>query len=190
MSTAWEYLRTTAAPSDLVSLGREGWELVAIEGAEWIFKRPEPDPAERFTLDQRAVALHDVDAHRAVARHLLNPEIAALVRRVNHTQMLILADRGFPIPNVKHVVDISLTSDVPTIPQVLTAILPDLPLDRIILASEMEVASPGRWHSHHQGDHRLQAVPHLEFKRLAQHAVGCIRTGDSSPYANLILVGG
>lgn len=187
--TLWEYLRTPD-PEDLAALGREGWELVAIQGAEWVFKRPEPDAAERFTRDQRDAALADVAGHQAVTRHLLNPEVAALIRRVNHTQMLLLADRGFPLPPLAHAVDLSLTADVPTIPQVLAAIAPDLPLDRLILAAEQREAAPERFAQHQAGPTRVEVVPHLAFKRLAAQAVGYIRTGDATPYANLLLVGG
>ena len=42
----------------------------------------------------------------------------------------------------------------------------------------------------HAGPLPLEAVPHLEFKQLARYAVGCIRTGDSAPYANCLVVGG
>jgi D-ribose pyranase len=188
MTTRWQYLRLSQPP-DLEALGRDGWELVALRGEEWIFKRPEADPAERFTREQREAALADVEGHRATTRHLLNPEVAALVRRVNHTQMLLLADRGFPLPPLP-VVDLSLAADIPTIPQVLAAVLPDLPADRLIVAEEMQAASPARWEEHRNGPLRVEAVPHLEFKRLARHAAGGIRTGDSSPYANVLLVGG
>lgn len=188
MSTVWEYQRH-AAP-DLEQLGRAGWELVAIHHGEWIFKRPAPPPAERFTLEQREAALSDVEAHRGVTRHLLNPEVAALVRRVNHTQMLLIADRGFPIPAGLPGVDLSLTADVPTIPQVLAAIAPDLPMDRLIVADEQRAASPRRWEEHRSSGGRVEAVPHLELKRLADYAVGYIRTGDSAPYANVLVVGG
>ncbi len=189
MERGWEYLRVSEEP-DLASLGRDGWELVALRGAEWIFKRPEPDPAERFTREQRRAALEDPEGHRAVTRHLLNPEVAALARRVNHTQMLLLADRGFPVPPLPCVVDLSLTADIPTVPQVLVAVLPDLPADRLIAAEEMRAASPARWEEHARGPLRVEAVAHAEFKRLARYAVGCIRTGDSAPYANVLLVGG
>jgi D-ribose pyranase len=186
MKTSWEYHRTDGKP-DLEALGREGWELVALDAGEWILKRPAPDLTERFTLEQRDAALA---GHKAITRHLLNPEVAALIRHVNHTQMLLIADRGFPIPAVPKVIDLSLIADVPTIAQVLTAILPDLPLDRLIVATEQKVASPSRWHEHHTSIHRVETVPHLEFKAMARHAVGCIRTGDSTAYGNVLLVGG
>jgi D-ribose pyranase len=189
MTSRWQYHQVLGTP-DLDALGREGWELVGLRGETWVFKRPEPDPAERFTLEQRAATLADMEPHRGASRHLLNPEVAALIRRVNHTQMLLVADRGFPVPPLPHVIDLSLTADVPTVLQVLEAILPDLPADRLIVADEQRAASPERWERHQQGVLHLEDVPHLEFKRLAARAVGCIRTGDSTPYANVLLVGG
>ena len=185
----WQYSRFRSEP-DLSQLGAEGWELVSIHNSEWIFKRPEPHPAERFTLEQRDAALADPTAHGAATRHLLNPEVAALIRRVNHTQMLLIADRGFPLPDLRWGVDLSLTSDVPSIPQVLAAIMPDLPMDRLIIAAEQASAAPGRWSEHQSGDLPVEAVPHLDLKRFAALAVGYIRTGDSVPYGNVIVVGG
>ena len=52
----WQYRRVKGEPK-LEALGAEGWELVAIRGEEWLFKRPAPEPTERFTLEQRAAAL-------------------------------------------------------------------------------------------------------------------------------------
>jgi D-ribose pyranase len=104
--------------------------------------------------------------------------------------MLLIADRGFPVPDLPTVIDLSLIADVPTIPQVLNAIRPDLPVDRMIVAAEQQTASPERWRENQVGGLRVEALPHLSFKRLAKHAVGCIRTGDSAPYGNVLLVGG
>lgn len=200
MDHRWQYRRTLGEP-DLDRLGSEGWELVAIRGEEWLFKRPAPNPTERFTLEQRTAALSAAHPLRPAgsapgsndppeSRRLLNPHVASLIRQINHTQMLLIADRGFPIPSLPLVVDISLTADIPTIPQVLAVILPDLPADRIIVAQEQEQASPARWKEHQEGALPVEAMPHLEFKQLARYATGCIRTGDSAPYANVLLVGG
>jgi D-ribose pyranase len=200
MNRRWQYRRTTGEP-DLEQLGSEGWELVAIRGEEWLFKRPAPDPTERFTLEQRTAALSAAHPLRPAgsapesndppeSRRLLNPHVALLIRQINHTQLLLIADRGFPVPPLPLVVDLSLTADIPTIPQVLATILPDLPADRIIVAQEQEQASPARWKEHQEGALPVEAVSHLEFKQLTQYATGCIRTGDSAPYANVLLVGG
>jgi D-ribose pyranase len=189
MNHRWQYRRTSGEP-DLEQFGSEGWELVAIRGEEWLFKRPAPSPTERFTLEQRTAALSVATARHPESRRLLNPQIASLIRQINHTQMLLIADRGFPVPSLPLVVDISLTADIPTIPQVLAAILSDLPADRLIVAQEQEHLSPERWKEHQEGALPVEAVSHLEFKQLARYATGCIRTGDSAPYANVLLVGG
>ena len=170
MDHRWQYLRLSGEP-DLDQLGSEGWELVAIRGEEWLLKRPAPDPTERFTLEQRTSALASTGARHSPSRQLLNPQVASLIRQIHHTQML-------------------LTTDIPTIPQVLAAILPDLPADRLIVAQEQQVLSPARWKEHHEGPLPVESVPHLEFKQLARYATGCVRTGDSVPYANVLLVGG
>jgi len=185
----WQY-HTTTEPTALSALGAEGWELIAVQDATWVFKRPEPDPITLFTEEQRAAALGDVVAHRAHTRSLLNPEVAALIRRVNHTQLLLVADRGFPVPWQLPGVDLSVTADLPTIPQVLLAILPELPADRLIVAEEQQEAAPERWAYHAAGPPPLRAVPHTRFKELAERAVGWIRTGDSAPYGNVLIVGG
>ena len=145
----WQYLHLSEAP-DLDRLGADGWELVAVHDGDWIFKRPTPPPEERFTLEQRDAALAAPEGDTGKSRQLLNPEVAALIRRVNHTQMLLLADRGFPLPPVP-TVDLSLTRDIPTIPQVLAVILPDLPADRLIIAEEQRRAAPERWQEHQRG---------------------------------------
>ena len=40
---------------------------------------------------------------------ILNPQILSLVARVRHTNMLVIADRGFPCFPMIETVDISLT---------------------------------------------------------------------------------
>ena len=49
---AHDIAATPSGTPDLDRLGSEGWELIAIRGEEWILKRPAPDPAERFTLEE------------------------------------------------------------------------------------------------------------------------------------------
>jgi mannose-1-phosphate guanylyltransferase len=57
---------------------------------------------------------------------ILNPQISSLLARVRHTNMLVIADRGFPFWPTIETVDISLVDDVPTVLQVLNAIRPNL----------------------------------------------------------------
>ena len=190
----WEYLRVNTPDFDL--LGQNGWEWLALQNGEHIFKRPAPTASERFTREQseriRRPDAQNTSRENAAIPRVLNPELAALVRRVGHTQMLLICDRGFPAP--LHLplktVDLSITSDLPTIIQVLDVILPELPHDRIIMASEMRQHSTERFEWHQRQPASVEVYPHEVFKRLSNEAIGCIRTGDATPYANVIVVGG
>lgn len=147
--------------------------------------------SERFTREQTERALKGV-APLIAAPRVLNPELAALVRRIGHTQMLLICDSGFPVPFDLPLgtLDLSVTADVPTVVQILDAILPELPHDRIIAAQEMRAKSPTRWQWHSRHNTPFEPMPHSAFKVLASAALACIRTGDSTQYANVIVVGG
>jgi D-ribose pyranase len=122
---------------------------------------------------------------------ILNPAINSLLSRVRHTNMLVIADRGFPFwPHIE-TVDISLVDDVPTVLQVLSAIRANFKLGQIYMAEEFLAhnARPARSRLAQacQGV-PLTYEPHLEFKKRVPQAIGLIRTGDATPYGNMILV--
>ena len=179
------------------ALAKEGWELVGVSGEDFVFKKESPSPVERFTLEQRQAALSK-GRKKAAARKkkhedaLLNPEIARLIRTIGHTDMLLLADKGFPVPKYVETFDISLSAGIPMIPEVIDAISGGFSFDRIIAAAEMKAASPARVKElkrRYRGT-PIEFMPHMEFKHLAETCKRAIRTGDDLPYANLILVCG
>ncbi|MCL4561080.1 MAG: RbsD/FucU family protein [Chloroflexi bacterium] len=124
---------------------------------------------------------------------ILNPQINSLLARVRHTNKLVIADRGFPYWPEIETVDISLVDDIPTVLQVLQAILPNFETSEIIMAQEfLEENTPDV----HKGFAKAMAgiplthIPHVEFKKRVPGSIGLIRTGDTIQYANLILVSG
>src|SRR4051812_48552409 len=121
---------------------------------------------------------------------ILNPQLLSLLARVRHTNTLVIADRGFPFWPQIETVDISLIDDVPTVDQVLEALLPVFVVGQVFAAAEFgQHNSPEKVSALRKrlGNIPLQFEPHIEFKRRVPHTIGLIRTGDSTPYANLIL---
>lgn len=121
---------------------------------------------------------------------ILNPVVLSLLARVRHTNTLVIADRGFPSWPGLETVDLSLVDDVPTVAQVLAAIRPNCVVGRVFAASELKDAnSPERLARHLAALEGLpvEFLPHAEFKKRVPHAVGLIRTGDTTQYGNLIL---
>lgn len=124
---------------------------------------------------------------------ILNPAILALLARVRHTNLLVIADRGFPSWPGVETIDLSLVDGLPTVLQVLRAILPNFDCGCIWMAEEfLQHNSPQTQALIRQavGEIPLQFEPHLAFKGRVPAATGLIRTGDTLQYANMILFSG
>jgi D-ribose pyranase len=124
---------------------------------------------------------------------IFNPELLSLLARIRHTNALVIADRGFPFWPEIETVDISLTNDIPTVLQVVAAIRPQFQALQAVMAREFlkhnGAATRAAFTKALSGIPTLHEL-HLQFKKRVPQAIGLIRTGDSLPYANLILISG
>src|SRR5262245_37645701 len=121
---------------------------------------------------------------------ILNPHIQSLLARVRHTNTLVIADRGFPFWPQVETIDISLVDDVPTVLQVLAAIRQSFVVGRVWMAEEFLSHNSGETAARYTEALAGTAIiyePHIDFKRRVPLAIGLIRTGDTTQYANLIL---
>lgn len=121
---------------------------------------------------------------------ILNPQINSLLSRVRHTNTLVIADRGFPFWPMIETVDISLVDDIPTVLQVLAAVRQNFQAGKAWMAGEFLKNNPDQTRNAFAAALRgieLKHEPHVEFKKRVPSAIGLIRTGDTTQYANLIL---
>lgn len=121
---------------------------------------------------------------------ILNPAVLSLLARVRHTNLLVIADRGFPFWPQLETIDLSLVDDVPTVAQIVDALLPHYVFGRAYAAEEFAQVNPPERFAvlrARLGSVPLTLEPHVAFKRRVPGAIGLIRTGDTIPYANLIL---
>jgi D-ribose pyranase len=124
---------------------------------------------------------------------ILNPQINSLLARVRHTNMLVIADRGFPFWPMVETVDISLIDNIPTILQVFQAIRVNFDIGEILMAQEfITVNTPEVCKAF---SNAISTIPiryqaHTKLKQLVPEAIGLIRTSDTIQYANMILISG
>ncbi len=121
---------------------------------------------------------------------ILNPAILSLLARIRHTNTVVIADRGFPFWPEIETIDLSLVDDTPTVAQVVAALRPNFVIGRVFAAAELKGAnSPEKLARHLAALEGLQInfEPHVDFKKRVPHAIGLIRTGDTTQYGNLIL---
>ena len=121
---------------------------------------------------------------------ILNPALLQLLARIRHTNTLVIADRGFPFWPLLETVDISLVAGVPTVLQVVDALRANFTIGHVWAAQEFLTHNDAARHAELR--RRFEGIPlafepHGEFKLRVPRAIGLIRTGDSIPYANLII---
>lgn len=124
---------------------------------------------------------------------LLNPQLLSLLARVRHTNALVIADRGFPFWPMIETVDLSVIDGLPTVCQIIAAVRANHHFTQACQAEEFLKNNPAPVRQKFAA--ALKGVPtayepHIEFKKRVPGAIGLIRTGDTAPYANTILISG
>jgi len=121
---------------------------------------------------------------------ILNPALNSLLSRVRHTNTLVIADRGFPFWPMIETVDLALVDNIPTVLDVLCAIRSNFVIGRVSMAEEFiknnTAETQNRFRSALEGL-TLDIEPHITFKKRVPNAIGLIRTGDTTQYANIIV---
>jgi D-ribose pyranase len=123
---------------------------------------------------------------------ILHPGIAELLCRLGHGDLLCIADAGLPIPPTTGRIDLALVPGVPDFLSVLDAVLAELVVEGAVVAGEIREKSPELYGRlvERLGTDRIQEVAHETLKELVGAARGVIRSGECTPYANIILRSG
>lgn len=127
---------------------------------------------------------------------LLNSELSYAISRIGHTASITLCDAGLPIPgNVKRI-DLAIEQGYPAFLRTLDAILSEMMVEEIVVASEIHQHNAETFRGimsafqNHQMQPVVTQVSHEEFKRLTCESKVIVRTGECTPYANVILKSG
>lgn len=123
---------------------------------------------------------------------LLNSELSYAIATLGHMQTLVVADAGLPIPPETVRIDLALTNGVPGAVETLKVILEEMQVEKVILAEEVKARNPQFLNAVIKllPGVPMEFVTHTIFKSLTTDARAVVRTGEFSPYANVILVAG
>ena len=123
---------------------------------------------------------------------VINQPIATVISGLGHTDTITIADAGLPIPVSTQRIDLALTTGVPSFLETLRVVLSELFVEKAIVAEEMKTVSPQMYAALVEvlGDTPIELIPHVDFKRATAVTKAIIRTGEFTPYANVILVAG
>lgn len=131
---------------------------------------------------------------------LLNAPISSAIARLGHGDSLCIGDAGLPVPKGVDKIDLALTVGVPSALQVLKAVAREMCVERAVIASELRDDQP-EFHAElrkalnaisesQSKDVQIDVVSHEDFKRETVHCQTAVRTGECTPFANVILYSG
>ncbi|QIM62011.1 D-ribose pyranase [Pasteurellaceae bacterium Orientalotternb1] len=131
---------------------------------------------------------------------VLNAQLSHLIATMGHTDGLTICDAGLPIPADQHFIDLALTKGLPSFLSTLEVVVSELFVEKILLAEEIKQHNPQieaqllamieKLAAEQGKPIEISYVPHSEFKCRSNQAKGVVRTGECSPYANVILYSG
>ncbi len=121
---------------------------------------------------------------------MLNRELAGIFGKLGHTDQIVIADCGLPVPDGTTCIDLSYKIGEPGFLPVVEAVLEDLEVEQAVIAEEMEENNQSlhTWINKRFED--IQVVSHEDLKERTKSAKVIIRTGEATPYANIILQSG
>jgi D-ribose pyranase len=124
--------------------------------------------------------------------NLINQPLSDLIASLGHTDEIVIADAGLPIPKNTKRIDLALTRGIPSFEDTLRTILEEMFVEKAYVSKEIVEYSPKFFELIQGllGDVPVEQIPHSEFKERSVKSRAIIRTGEFTPYANVILVSG
>ncbi|MBE6848911.1 MAG: D-ribose pyranase [Ruminococcus sp.] len=125
---------------------------------------------------------------------ILNSDISRVLSYLGHTDQIAVGDCGLPIPDETERIDLALAFGIPTFMQTLTIIAQDMKIEKIILAEEIKTQNPEILEQvkalFADEAPEMTFISHAALKECTKTCKAVIRTGETTPYANIILQAG
>lgn len=123
---------------------------------------------------------------------ILNSEISKVLSDMGHTDYICIGDCGLPVPEGVKKIDLALKIGTPSFIEVLEEIKKDMVIEKIVLADEIKEKNKTMLAniSLILPTQETDFMSHEDFKKMLKNAKAVIRTGEATPYSNIILVSG
>lgn len=122
----------------------------------------------------------------------LNSEISKVLSDLGHTDTIVIADCGLPVPKGVQKIDLAVRQGLPSFIDVVDEVARHMVIEHVTLAEEIKDSNPAVLK---EVDSIVKDIPndfvtHEQFKALTENSKVIIRTGEATPYANIILRSG
>lgn len=121
---------------------------------------------------------------------ILNRELAGIFAKLGHTDKIVIADCGLPIPDGVTCIDLAYKLGEPSFLAILEVVLDDVVVEQAYVAEEIKAANEAVHTAILRNVEPVTYVTHEQFKQMSREAKVIIRTGEMTPYANIMLQSG
>lgn len=123
---------------------------------------------------------------------ILNAQLIGCIAALGHKDTFMIGDAGMPIPKGVPVVDLILCGGVPTFRQVMDAVLAETAVEGYTIAEEIKEYNPELlgYIRENLADAEEEMISHVELKQMSAQVKFAVRTGEFTPYPNIILRAG
>ncbi|MFI0480082.1 D-ribose pyranase [Actinomadura sp. 9N215] len=121
---------------------------------------------------------------------LWHPRLLEIVAAAGHGDLIVVADPGLPVPPGVEAVDLVWRSGEPRFLPVLRTVLAELVTEAATVAEEAADPELRRGLDAALAATPTARVPHARLKQLTSQARAVVRTGEATPYANVVLRAG
>ncbi len=123
---------------------------------------------------------------------LINGPLSAVVAHLGHSDMITIADAGLPIPSGTQRIDLALKRGQPGFLETLEVVLTEMFVEKAYVSEDVLTRNPHIYQGIQEllGNVPIETLPHTEFKKLTASTKAVVRTGEFTPFANVILVAG
>lgn len=122
---------------------------------------------------------------------VINSNLSRVIAQMGHYDTLGVGDAGMPVPVGTEKIDLAVTNGLPSFVDVVKNILSELQLQEVYLAEEIKTENPQQLVAIKEIiDVPIKFIPHDKMKADLSNAKAFVRTGEMTPYANIILVSG
>ena len=124
---------------------------------------------------------------------ILNSDIAKVLVDLGHTDKIAIGDAGLPVPDGVKKIDLALFLSEPSFLSVLQVVLSDMKVETVVLAEEIKDQNPKQLaavKAELKDNEAITYVSHEAFKQQLKDVKVVIRTGEATPYSNIILQSG
>lgn len=123
---------------------------------------------------------------------ILNAQLIGHIAALGHMDLFMIGDAGMPIPKGVPIVDLVLCGGVPTFKQVMDAVLDETVVEAYTIANEIEEKNPEllAYIQEKLPEAEETRISHTDLKAMSANVKFAIRTGEFTPYPNIILRAG